>query len=155
MQDRWYRFALANTNQPDMAMEVVQETALRVLGSLHDFSGQSAFSTWTLGIVLNVCRETKRKAAREQMRWRLRLAWFERSEPSQHDALQQAEHRDLLHRFVAELSDRQREVISLRYFEHCTTRQTAELMNVSEGTVKATLAQAIAQLRCKWSDLDE
>ncbi|MFG0248995.1 MAG: RNA polymerase sigma factor [Phycisphaeraceae bacterium JB051] len=152
MQDTWYRFALANVDQTDLAMEATQETALRVLQNMHRFDEQSTFKTWSLGIALNVCRELKRHAAR-QKRWaRLRLIGHRHQDNSQTDQLQQEEHADLLHRYIATLSDRQREVITLRYFEHCTTKQTAQIMNVSQGTVKATLSQAIAQLRSKWND---
>ncbi len=133
-------------------MEVVQETAVRVLEKLKRFDEQSTFKTWSLGIALNVCRELKRQSAR-QKRWsRLRLTSFRHRDNSHTDALEQEEYADLLHQYIATLSDRQREVISLRYFEHCTTKQTAVIMNVSEGTVKATLSQAIAQLRSKWND---
>ncbi|HAI13922.1 MAG TPA: hypothetical protein DCM28_19620 [Phycisphaerales bacterium] len=152
MQDRWFRFAVANTGCHDMAMEATQETALRVLEQLQRFEGQSTFSTWSLGIALNVCRELKRKAARQNRRSLLRLTWFKQTESVAHPVVEQAEHLDLLHKHLAELSDRQREAISLRYFEHCTTQQTAELMGVSTGTVKATLSQAISQLRRNWSD---
>jgi RNA polymerase sigma-70 factor (ECF subfamily) len=152
MQDTWHRFALANVNQSDMAKDVTQETALRVLENIKRYDAKATFKTWSLGIALNVCREFKRKAARQNRRGLLKLVRFDQQEHAPPDQLVQDEHVDLLHRYLSELSDRQREVISLRYFEHCTTQQTAKIMNVSEGTVKATLSQAIAQLRSKWND---
>lgn len=151
MQDRWYRFAAANTHNHDMAMEATQETALRVLQSLDRFDETSSFATWSLGITLNVCRELKRKAAKHRRLSLLRLPWHRTTQPSHPIACEQAEHLDVLHRYLAQLTDRQREVISLRYFEHCTVEQTAQLMHIAPGTVKATLSQAIAQLRLKWS----
>jgi RNA polymerase sigma-70 factor (sigma-E family) len=52
-----------------------------------------------------------------------------------------------LMRALRTLSPRQRAVIVLRYFEDRTERETAELMGVALGTVKAQTARALERLR--------
>ena len=99
MQDRWFRFTAANTFSHDMAMDATQETALRVLEQLHRFKGQSAFTTWSLGIALNVCRELKRKTARQHRRSLLRLTWFTHTKSDQQSDIEHTEHLDLLQTF--------------------------------------------------------
>jgi RNA polymerase sigma-70 factor (ECF subfamily) len=55
--------------------------------------------------------------------------------------------RDDLLRAVAALPDRQRQVIALRVFLDLDTRQTAEALGLSPGTVTAHLHRALTALR--------
>jgi len=48
---------------------------------------------------------------------------------------------------VADLPPRQREVVTLRMLEGMSTKATAELLDCAEGTVKASLSHALANLR--------
>jgi RNA polymerase sigma-70 factor (ECF subfamily) len=48
---------------------------------------------------------------------------------------------------LRQLPRRQREVIAVRVFLDLDTRATAELLEISEGTVKAHLSRAVATLR--------
>jgi RNA polymerase sigma-70 factor (sigma-E family) len=48
---------------------------------------------------------------------------------------------------VRALSPRRRAVVVLRYYEDMTEAQIAECLGIKEGTVRATLHQALAQLR--------
>ena len=50
-------------------------------------------------------------------------------------------------RVLRQLPRRQREVIAVRVFLDLDTRATAELLGISEGTVKAHLSRAVATLR--------
>lgn len=50
-------------------------------------------------------------------------------------------------RVLRQLPRRQREVIAVRVFLDFDTRATAELLGISEGTVKAHLSRAVATLR--------
>jgi RNA polymerase sigma-70 factor (ECF subfamily) len=48
---------------------------------------------------------------------------------------------------VSGLPPRQRDVLVCRVFEECSVAETARRLGIAEGTVKSTLAQAIARLR--------
>lgn len=48
---------------------------------------------------------------------------------------------------IAKLPERQQEAIVLRYLESLSIDETAKVMNVSQGTVKATINQALNRLR--------
>jgi RNA polymerase sigma factor (sigma-70 family) len=50
---------------------------------------------------------------------------------------------------VQALPERQREVVTLRVLGELSTRETAHAMGCAEGTVKASLSQALASLRTK------
>ena len=58
------RLALAHVATRAVAEEVVQESWLTVLRTLHRFEGRSALRTWVLGIVVNIARARGRKECR-------------------------------------------------------------------------------------------
>jgi RNA polymerase sigma-70 factor (sigma-E family) len=68
----------------------------------------------------------------------------ERPGPDQHE---QALERDLLWRHVRALPTRQRAVLVLRFYEDMSEAQTADLLDISPGTVKSQTARALATLR--------
>ena len=59
---------------------------------------------------------------------------------------------DRLARALRLLAPRQRQCVVLRFVEDLDVRQTAELLGVSEGTVKSSTYQGIAALRKSLSD---
>jgi RNA polymerase sigma-70 factor, ECF subfamily len=68
----------------------------------------------------------------------------ERPGPDQHE---QALERDALWQHVRRLPARQRAVLVLRFYEDMSEAQTADLLEISRGTVKSQTARALATLR--------
>ena len=142
LQDTIYRFALAQLRDDEAAREATQETAVRVLQSIHRYDGRSRASTWALGVALNVCRERRRQ--RSGVDHDLSLVPSPDAPEAPVEARDDA---DLLRTKIDRLPPRQREAVVLRYFEQLSVRDTAEAMGCSEGAVKASLWQALRRLR--------
>ena len=162
LQDVWYRFCLSMLRDPDKAADATQETGLRFLKQISSFRGESQLQTWSLGIALNVVRETKRRrilgddSTLDQLATDLRSA--ERSSvgsvaSSSISGLEETELKDALRSTMSTLPDRQREAIVLRFFEELSVEQTADIMGCATGTVKATVHQALRALRDKMKQL--
>jgi RNA polymerase sigma-70 factor (ECF subfamily) len=148
LQDVWYRFSLAQLHDPELAADATQETGLRFLRQLAQFRGESQLQTWSLGIALNVVRELRRK----------KMGGVELDEEAEVRSdvdpvadLQKLDDRQRLREAMSGLSSRQREVLTLRYFEDLSTEETATAMNCAAGTVKATLHQALRALKARLS----
>jgi RNA polymerase sigma-70 factor (ECF subfamily) len=150
LQDPWYRFAMSMLSNVEDARDATQETALRFCHQLAGFRGDSELTTWSLGITLNVCRETLRKRARRPDADRLAAMRPPVREPHVHAG--DNEHAWQLREMVAQLPPRQREAVVLRYFEQLNLADTADVMQCAVGTVKATVAHALRSLRKQWSD---
>lgn len=63
------------------------------------------------------------------------------------DPIEEQVERDALWRHVRALPARQRAVLVLRFYEDLSEAQTAELLDISLGTVKSQTARALANLR--------
>ena len=63
------------------------------------------------------------------------------------DGLDGAEHRVDLVRLLAELSDRERAMVVLRYYLDCSVEEVAAELGCSVGTVKSTCSRAMQRLR--------
>jgi RNA polymerase sigma-70 factor (ECF subfamily) len=148
LQDPWYAFCLSLLRDADLAREATQETAVRFITTLPTYAGHSRLRTWSMGIALNVCREFRRRKVHQSYDASQAPA---SSHPSPNVALAKQEQHAHLHRVMQSLSDRQREAIALRFFEHMSIAQVAQTMGCAQGTVKATIHQALASLREKWS----
>ena len=144
LQDIWFRFSLSQLRNADLAAEAAQETALRFLRDLPGFRRDSSLKTWSIGISLNVVRELRRR--KQFVGDDATLAEPDRS-PSPADVAMSAEAKSQLRHVLANLPKRQRETITLRYFENLSIDETAAAMNVAPGTIKATIHQAMRSLK--------
>jgi RNA polymerase sigma-70 factor (ECF subfamily) len=155
LQDPWFRFCLGLLGDPDDARDATQETALRFLRDLSKFRGESSLSTWSMGIAINVTRETRRKrrAVGTYDEDREPIAATPRVAQPPDEAALAVESRDLLRSTLKNLPERQREAVLLRYFQDLSLEQTADAMGCAVGTVKATVHQALRVLRNKLKQL--
>jgi RNA polymerase sigma factor (sigma-70 family) len=127
------------------AEEVVQEAFARVLAR----RGPSAASvSYVQRAVVNLCRDGLRRRAVIR---RVPAVAGEDARAADSVVLGTAEQRRVV-RAVRELPRRQRECVALRHLFGCTTAETAELLGVSEGSVKTHLHRGMAALETELED---
>ena len=118
----------------DTAEDALQEAWLRAAQLLPRFRWESRLRTWLGGIVVNCCREQRRRSAREV------------GEPSPEQPPGQAADLDL-ESAVLELPDGLREVLVLHAIEGYTHEEIGSLLGIAAGTSKSRLFDARAALR--------
>jgi RNA polymerase sigma factor (sigma-70 family) len=131
------------------AEDAAQEGFVKAWRALGRFRDGAPFRPWLLQIVANEARNRRRSAGRRD-HLALRAATEEPSggaAPSPEAALLNAETRTRLLAAVNDLSDDQREVITLRYFLGLSEQEVAETLGVAQGTVKSRNARALERLR--------
>jgi RNA polymerase sigma-70 factor (ECF subfamily) len=129
----------------DDADEAAQRAFVRAWKARRTFRGASSIGTWLGRIALNTARSMIRSRRLHEPLERLdRLA---DGTPGSDEFAGRREARDRVRRAVAGLPPRQREAVLLKVFGEMTCRETAEVMGVSEGAVKAHLHQAVSNLR--------
>src|SRR5229473_5216852 len=65
-QRRVFQLALGMLKDPDEAMDIAQETFVRVHRYLPSFKGDSSFFTWTYRIAMNLCLDAQRRKGRAE-----------------------------------------------------------------------------------------
>ena len=157
LQDPWYRTCLSLlAGDVERARDATQETAVRFLRQLPGFRGESQLRTWSLGIAINVVREFRRSSGREgSLPEEVGVVTDGRraTAAGPDEVVETIERRDVLRATLADLPDRQREALTLRYFEEMSVEETAAAMECAPGTVKATVHQALRKLREKLKQL--
>src|ERR1700682_4277051 len=63
-QRRVFQLALGMVKDPDEAMDIAQETFVRVHRYLPSFKGDSSFFTWAYRIAVNLCLDASRRRGR-------------------------------------------------------------------------------------------
>ena len=145
VQDRLYRFALSQGLRRVLAAEATQETLLRAYKGLSGWRAGGKAMNWLYGIAMNVIREQRRREGRDRagLDVPLRVAVTESPDVENN----RVERLSALAAALGQLPDRQREAVSCRYLREISVRDTAEIMGVAEGTVKAATAAAMKKLR--------
>jgi RNA polymerase sigma factor (sigma-70 family) len=126
----------------DLAEDAVQGTMLRVFRHWDDARiAPEAYSRKTL---INVCRDYwRRQGRRPQEAFVGEVAPVDEAVPF--DEL--VENRHALEQALGELPVLQREVLVLRFFFDFSVAQTAEALEIPEGTVKSSAHRGLEQLR--------
>jgi RNA polymerase sigma factor (sigma-70 family) len=120
------------------ADDVIQEACLAAWRYRHRFDPeQGSFQTWIVKILLN---ESYKTVGRRRRNGLLLGRLADRSHLSTETPSGSSDRQ--LETLIAGLPRRQREVIELYYFVDLPVQQVADLLGVSSGTVKSTLAGA-------------
>lgn len=130
----------------DDAQDVVQEAFVKAYRALGSFRDGAPFRPWLLRIVANETRNHQR-GSRRRRSLELRLAEpdVEPDEPER--AALAADARARLLAAVGAMSDRDRQVLTCRYFLDLSEEETAQVLAWPRGSVKSRLSRAIAKLR--------
>jgi RNA polymerase sigma factor (sigma-70 family) len=131
----------------DDAEDVVQEAFVKAYRGLGAFRDGAPFRPWLLRIVANETSNLRR-GARRRRSLELRLAEPEESAATPPErAAVAADDRARLLAAVDALPDRDRQVLTCRYFLDLTEAETAEVLSWPRGSVKSRLSRAIGKLR--------
>jgi RNA polymerase sigma-70 factor (ECF subfamily) len=128
-----------------MAEDMAQDAFIRAFRALRTYRGDAAFSTWLTAIALN----TYRSAVRERPPLAFDLDPVRLRGEGQ-DALARLQTRErnvTVRRLVLTLPARYREPMVLYYFEEMNLAETARVLGLREGTLKARLHRGRDLLR--------
>lgn len=139
------------------AEDAVQDALLAAYTHLDQFKGQAQLSTWLSAIVQNCARMQLRKRLRhihvpldEPIAEGQEHAVWERladNRPSPEDECRDSELSRCLARFQNQLSPTQLRAFRLREIQGLSIRETAQILGVPQGTVKAQSARARKKLK--------
>jgi RNA polymerase sigma-70 factor (ECF subfamily) len=143
-------------NEAD-AEDVAQEAVLKALSHLDQFRGEAKFSTWLIQICIN---EAKMRLRRDHKDRYESIDSGQETEEGDYvpldvadwreipsDALAHKELKEALARALASLKQKYREVFVLRDVQGLSIAEAAEVLGITQATVKMRLMRARLQMR--------
>ncbi len=132
----------------DEADDVGQETFVRFYQALSKFRGEAALGTYLTRIAMNLSLNAIKR--RQRQRWRFWSRDDEKAPPEPsfdgRDERAAQECGQAVHAALARLKPDYRAVVVLRTLDGYSTKETAELLEIAEGTVLSRLSRGMKQL---------
>ena len=161
------RYVARNSADPHAVDDLVQDIFLRVVHRAPSFRGQSSFKTWLYTIARNLCIDTSRKRVHREavtLDEPLRrgdeagasiLDRAEEKGPGPDRQADASRFRASLEGALDELPDDQREAFVMREFQGLKFREIAQILGVSENTIKSRVRYALQALRLRLEAFEE
>lgn len=161
IMERWQKrltgYLIRLTGSEAIAVDLAQETFVRVYGNRFRYQPSGAFPTWLFAIASNL--------ARHHVRWQLRhptisadaaagtsgsvLESVQAADPDPRASLERAERTKAVREAIAELAPDLREALILFTYEDMSYEQIAMIQRCSNKAVETRLYRARALLRKK------
>lgn len=136
------RAAQAMTGNRADAEDLLQATLVKAYQSWDRIDDPAALDTYVRRVMVNTHISSWR---------RRRVDEYPTDElpdsPSGQDATRESDLRDVVQRAIDRLPRQMRAAVMLRYYDDLTEPEVAAVLGVSVGTVKSTVARAVAKLR--------
>jgi RNA polymerase sigma-70 factor (ECF subfamily) len=145
---RVYRLCAGFLADATEAEDLAQDAMLRLLDQLPKWDARRAWAGWRNTVVLNLCRDRLRRVdARRRAEGSAPEVASPRPLPSPEDAAHAADVRAILMDALAALTPREREAFVAHDLDGESTREAAELLGVTEASLRSLLSLARRRLR--------
>ncbi|MBX2843486.1 MAG: RNA polymerase sigma factor [Flammeovirgaceae bacterium] len=160
---RIYNFGYKYFSDHDQAMDITQKTFIAIHKNLVRLESPQKFKGWLYKIALNYCREEDRK---QKKKWILPFVNFKTEKEEfvfnayesdlddPEKSFQKGELAELMAKALGKLNSDQRAVIIMKEYECLKFKEIAEVLNISENTVKSRLYYGLKSLKAilnKWN----
>ncbi len=139
-----YKTAYLYVGSESKAMDIIDESVYKGYKALWQLREDTYFTTWMTRIVINECKKELKHSKRFIYQ---EVAEYTGTEMIDYDSLP-------LQEAVRALEEPFKEVIILRYFSGYTLAETAQLLNIPQGTVVTRQRRALALLKLELEEED-
>ena len=140
-QTSMYRYALGVLRNSADAEDAVGEAILRAYEKKEQLRDSLRFKSWVMSILANVTKTMLTKRGKVEFL----------GDMSPYEGSTKGEKRELWE-FVMGLPQEFRDVVILYYYDGFLIKEIAQILKVSEGTVKSRLNRAKKKLRMAWEE---
>ncbi len=154
VRQKAYQIALSYLKNQEDAEDALQDSLLKIYRGLSRFQETSRFSTWVYRVVVNTCLDHIKKNKRQKDRIlsfsgedreenpfdAVSMLRDESAEPERH--MLQKEKTQIILACLERIAPSLREVVVLRDVQGFSYGEIAQILDISEGTVKSRLSRA-------------
>jgi RNA polymerase sigma-70 factor (ECF subfamily) len=135
------------------AQDIGQETFIRFYKNLHTFRGQASVGTYLTRIAINLCLNELKRRKRNQKRYMgTTEAMNEVTDPL--NSHEQKDHREWLLKALNALDAKYKSVVVLRLVEGYSTKETARILKLPQGTILSRLSRGVEKLKQLLNELE-
>jgi RNA polymerase sigma-70 factor (ECF subfamily) len=150
-----YNYVRFQVAEPDAAEDIVADTFLRAIQAAARFDRSRGGSRpWLLAIARNLIHDHRRRLRVRQFLPLGTMGDLVEDAPSPEERLLRKEEVGRLLDALAGLGDDDREIVSLRYGSGLDGREVAEMLGISEASVRTRLWRALKRLKTALGGLD-
>ncbi|MCL2025831.1 MAG: RNA polymerase sigma factor [Leptospirales bacterium] len=141
-----FRYVYARFNNYDEAMDITQDIFIMALEALKNFRGESKFSTWFYSIMVNYCKNYRKKSKRyntvpisggfDDSGYELQIP-DERTRPEENVIMDDSMR--IIKEEIYNLPDDYREVLVLRDIEGMSYNDISEMIGIKLSNVKVRI----------------
>lgn len=140
-QRRLYDVVRGRMTSHEDADDVLQNTFLKIFRHIHSFEGRSQLFTWMYRIACNEVSDQQKRNSK------LKLVELDHHELVMAEAFVDNDRlSQSLQDAVARLPERQQMVFRMRYFDDMAYKEISEILEVSEGALKASFHHAVKKI---------
>lgn len=143
--DRLFRISMSIINDKAEAKDIMQTTYLNAFLKLRVLKNRSGFGSWLTKILINESLLRKKKKVKQQQMLASQTGKSENETPLK--SLLNKELKLLLEKAIANLPAKYKLVFVMREIEEMSTKETMEVLKLSESNVKIQLSRAREMLR--------
>jgi RNA polymerase sigma-70 factor (ECF subfamily) len=147
-EEEIYRMAFIYVKNANDALDVVQETAYKSFKTISKLKEPRYFKTWLIRIAIHSSIDLLRQRKKV-------LHLFPRVEETLF--VEEEEHISLtvsLYDLLNLLSEEEKSVVMLKYYQEYTLREIADILNIPVGTAKTILYRSLKKMRKNWKGGD-
>jgi RNA polymerase sigma-70 factor (ECF subfamily) len=148
-QKKVYLLAYSYLRNNEDALDVVQDTFLRLYQKVDMFRSERNFQTWLLQIAKNLCIDYYRKNYSRNKDYRSDKDVEEVNVPAQTDSNSHSfsDTERVFKECLEKLTERQRLIFVMKHYNNLEYKEIAQIMRISVGTVKSLHFKAAHNLR--------
>lgn len=158
-QKQIYSLTYRLTNDPEDAQDLAQEVFIHIYKVLGKYDQERKFFSWMYKVATNVCYNALRRGKNEQTvaleKVIEMIPLISSSETHPEEYFQRRETQEIVRNAVAELPDKYRLPLVLRYLEDLTYKEIAEYMDLPVTTIETRLYRGKSMLQKKLQILGE
>ena len=141
-----YCLCLRMMGNPQDGEDAAQEAMLRIWQKMSQYRGECAFSTWVYRVASSSCMDAIRKRSR-QIQPSLEDMKEQGFDPADdadtpEESVEKKERRENIQRAISSVPEQMRSVFLLRDVHGLNVEETANALQIAQGTVKSRLARA-------------
>lgn len=152
-QKKVFLLAFCFFHNREDALDIVQETFLRLYQKAHLFKRGRNFQNWLLQIAKNLCIDYYRKNCARKGDFGREKSIEEMNLPvhnndNNFDAI---DLKSIFSRCLKKLTEKQRMIFVLKHYNQFKYREISQILNIAPGTVKSLHFKAVQNLRAEMS----